>query len=349
MGTLLREGYPIRLSGEDCSRGTFSHRHAEWWDLEAQTPKTYTPLKNLSPDQATFSVYDSPLSEFSVLGFDYGYSLAQPNILVIWEAQFGDFVNGAQVVIDQFISSSESKWFRYSGLVMLLPHGYEGQGPEHSSAHLERFLQLCAENNMQVVHPTTPAQIFHLLRRQMHQPFRKPLIVMSPKSLLRHKDAQSTLEELETGHFQTVLDDPSHPDNPDTLVFCSGKVYYDLAARRRKLEEPNVAIVRLEQLYPWPQEAIKKVVEPYGRPRRILWVQEESRNRGAWRFVQNRLARIMGVENITYVGRVGSPSPATGSYSEHTAQLEAFLSTVFEGVGAPEKAKTGRTAGGRGQ
>lgn len=330
MASLLREGTPIRLSGEDCSRGTFGHRHTEWWDVEADTPKTYTPLKNLAPDQASFSVYDSPLSEFAVLGFDYGYALAQPGILVIWEAQFGDFVNGAQVIIDQFISSSESKWFRSCGLVMLLPHGYEGQGPEHSSGHMERFLQLCSENNMQVVNATTPAQIFHLLRRQIHQPFRKPLIVMSPKSLLRHKEARSRLSELETGHFRTVLDDPTQPDSPDTVIFCSGKVYYDLVERRRKLEEPNVAIIRLEQLYPWPEDEITRVVSQYGKPRRTLWVQEESRNRGAWRFVQNRLARIMGVENITYVGRRTSPSPATGSYSEHVAELESLLTEAFD-------------------
>ena len=337
--SLLDEGYPIRLSGEDSGRGTFSHRHAEWWDTERETPSYYTPLKHISTEQATFSVYDSPLSEFSVLGFDYGYSLAQPNILVIWEAQFGDFVNGAQVVIDQFISSSESKWFRNSGLVMLLPHGYEGQGPEHSSAHLERFLQLCAEDNMQVVNATLPAQFFHLIRRQMHQPYRKPLIVMSPKSLLRHKEARSNLSALTSGHFRTVLDDPTAPKTCDLLIFCSGKVYYDLDARRRERGLKNVAIVRIEQLYPWPGEEIKRITTGYRSAKTILWVQEESRNRGAWRFVQNRLAQIVDVENIGYVGRKASPSPATGSFREHTAELEELLTHAFASVESDHDAR----------
>ncbi|TVR67885.1 MAG: 2-oxoglutarate dehydrogenase E1 component [Spirochaetaceae bacterium] len=362
MASLLEERYSIRLSGEDSGRGTFSHRHAEWWDVHAARPVYYTPLKHVAPEQGTFSVYDSPLSEFSVLGFEYGYSIAQPDILVIWEAQFGDFVNGAQVIIDQFISSSESKWFRYSGLVMLLPHGYEGQGPEHSSAHLERFLQLCADNNMQIVNPTEPAQIFHLLRRQLLQPFRKPLIVMSPKSLLRHKEARSSLAELESGSFRTVIADPrvaarddAAPDAPKanaagtpgavrTLIFCSGKVYYDLDARRVELGAGDTAIVRIEQLYPWPEEAIRRAIAGYGKPERVLWVQEESRNRGAWRFVQNRLAEIMTLENIEYVGRAPSPSPATGSYREHLAELEAFLT---EAIPLPRKAAPAAAAGER--
>jgi 2-oxoglutarate dehydrogenase E1 component len=329
MGTLLSEGYPIRLSGEDSSRGTFSHRHAEWWDVSAEKPTPYIPLQHVSPEEGTFSVYDSPLSEFSILGFDYGYSLAQPNILVIWEAQFGDFVNGAQVVIDQFISSSESKWFRYSGLVMLLPHGYEGQGPEHSSGHLERFLQLCAEDNMQVVNVTTPAQFFHLLRRQMHQPFRKPLIVMSPKSLLRHKEAQSSLAQLTHGHFQLVLDDQRRVTDPRTLVFCSGKVYYDIEAARREREIEDVAIIRIEQLYPWPTESLDQIAAKYASAKRIVWAQEESRNRGAWRFVQNRIADAVDVENIEYVGRPPSASPATGSFNEHTAELAGMIRALF--------------------
>ncbi len=329
MASILEDGYSIRLSGEDTGRGTFSHRHAEWWDVASERPVYYTPLKRVAPKQGTFSVYDSPLSEFGVLGFEYGYSIAQPNVLVIWEAQFGDFVNGGQVIIDQFISSSESKWYRYSGLVMLLPHGYEGQGPEHSSAHLERFLQLCAEDNMQVVNATTPGQLFHLLRRQMLQPFRKPLIVMSPKSLLRRKEAQSALSELTSGHFATVLDDPRTPQKPHTLIFCSGKIYYDLDARRVEQEmTERVALVRLEQLYPWPEAQIREVAGRYAGAGRIVWVQEESRNRGAWRFVQNRIAEIVGVENIEYVGRSASPSPATGSYREHMAELEQILSSA---------------------
>ena len=331
--SILDDGFPIRLSGEDSGRGTFSHRHAEWWDVERETPHYYVPLKHLSPDQPEFSVYDSPLSEFSVLGFDYGYSLAQPNVLVIWEAQFGDFVNGAQVIIDQFISSSECKWFRNSGLVMLLPHGYEGQGPEHSSAHLERFLQLCADDNMQVVNATEPAQFFHLLRRQIHQPYRKPLIVMSPKSLLRHKDARSTLEEFTEGHFRSVLDDPTHPKEPELLMLCSGKVYYDLEARRRETGADNVAIVRIEQLYPWPADEVARVIEPYKGARSVMWVQEENRNRGSWLFVQNRIVEIPGVDTIRYIGRKPSPSPATGSYREHIAELKAFLDDAFNGGG----------------
>ncbi len=329
MGTLLKEGTSIRLSGEDSSRGTFSHRHAEWWDVAAENPTAYTPLTQVSPDQGTFSVYDSPLSEFSILGFDYGYSLAQPNILVIWEAQFGDFVNGAQVVIDQFISCSESKWFRSSGLVMLLPHGYEGQGPEHSSAHLERFLQLCADNNMQVVNATTPEQFFHLLRRQIHQPFRKPLIVMSPKSLLRHKEARSSLTDMAGGSFATVIDEPRGVSAPRTLAFCTGKVYYDIEAERAKRGVEDIAVVRIEQLYPWPSEKIAELVAPYQTAKRIVWIQEESRNRGAWRFVQNRLAEIVEIPNIEYIGREPSPSPATGSYSEHSAELGSILDALF--------------------
>jgi 2-oxoglutarate dehydrogenase E1 component len=330
MASLLDEGYAIRLSGEDSGRGTFSHRHAEWWDVVSQRPSYYVPLKNISSDQATFSVFDSPLSEFSVLGFDYGYSLAQPDVLVIWEAQFGDFVNGAQVIIDQFISSSESKWYRYSGLVMLLPHGYEGQGPEHSSAHLERFLQLCADDNMQIVNATTPAQFFHLLRRQMHQPFRKPLIVMSPKSLLRRKEAQSSLSELAEGAFQLVLDDPARPTAPHTLIFCSGKVYYDLERQREETGmQDKVAIVRIEQIYPWPEQRLKDIAAQYASAGRVLWVQEESRNRGAWRFVQNRLADIVGLANIEYLGRDVSPSPATGSFRKHGEQLQRILSIAI--------------------
>lgn len=332
MASLLDDRYSIRLSGEDSGRGTFSHRHAEWWDVAAEKPKFYTPLAHISREQGTFSVFDSPLSEFGVLGFEYGYSLAQPKVLVIWEAQFGDFVNGGQVIIDQFISSSESKWYRHSGLVMLLPHGYEGQGPEHSSAHLERFLQLCANDNMQVVNATTPAQLFHLLRRQMVQPFRKPLVIMAPKSLLRRKEAQSTLAELTRGSFATVLDDPRQPERPHTLIFCSGKVYYDLDARREERSmEHRVALVRVEQLYPWPEQRIREVFSRYAGAGRIAWVQEESRNRGAWRFVQNRLAEITGRENIEYVGRLPSPSPATGSFREHQRELEELLSSAIAG------------------
>ena len=245
--------------------------------------------------QAEFCVYDSLLSEAAVLGFDYGYSLDEPHMLIMWEAQFGDFANGAQVIIDQFIASAESKWGRGSGLVMLLPHGYEGQGPEHSSARLERFLQLCAEDNIQVAVPTTPAQYFHLLRRQVRREFRKPLIVMTPKSLLRHKQAVSPVDHLAVGHFRDVLDDPAAPDRARRVLLCSGKVYYDLIARRAEVgSQRDVAIVRVEQLYPWPADELKAVLERYRSAREWVWVQEESQNMGAWTFVAPRLQELLG-------------------------------------------------------
>ena len=261
-GSLLGEETPVRLSGQDSRRGTFSQRHSVLVDMK--TGERYTPLNHLKDGQAEFCVYDSLLSEAAVLGFDYGYSLDEPHMLIMWEAQFGDFANGAQVIIDQFIASAESKWGRGSGLVMLLPHGYEGQGPEHSSARLERFLQLCAEDNIQVAVPTTPAQYFHLLRRQVRRDFRKPLIVMTPKSLLRHKLAVSPVDHLTVGHFHDVLDDPAAPDRVRRVLLCSGKVYYDLVAKRAEVgSQREVAIVRLEQLYPWPAEQLKAVLERY--------------------------------------------------------------------------------------
>ncbi len=330
-GSLLREGYPIRLSGEDSSRGTFSQRHAVWWDSSAEVPRTYTPLQHVGEEQGTFSVYDSPLSEFSVLGFDYGYSLAQPNILVMWEAQFGDFVNGGQVIIDQFIAAGETKWFRSTGLVMLLPHGYEGQGPEHSSAHLERFLTLCAEDNMQVVNPTTPAQYFHLLRRQLKQPFRKPLITMTPKSLLRHKRCVSTLDDLTTGHYRTVIVDKADAKKVDRIIFCSGKVYYDLLDRREKQGAESVVIIRLEQIYPFPWDEIRKALEQFNRKAEVIWCQEESQNRGAFGFVRGRLNDILAPTSreVRYVGRPESASPAAGSHKQHLEELEAFLAEAI--------------------
>jgi 2-oxoglutarate dehydrogenase E1 component len=330
-GSLLREGYPIRLSGEDSSRGTFSQRHTVWWDASAEVPQTYTPLKNISENQGTFSVYDSPLSEFAVLGFDYGYSLAQPNILVMWEAQFGDFVNGGQVIIDQFISAGETKWFRSSGLVMLLPHGYEGQGPEHSSAHLERFLTLCAEDNLQVVNPTTPAQYFHLLRRQMKQPFRKPLITMTPKSLLRHKRCVSSLDDLTQGHYRTVIADPGDPEEVSRVIICSGKVYYDLLERREKTEANWVTLVRLEQIYPFPWDELRNTVGRYTDDAEVIWCQEESQNRGAFGFVRGRLDEILQPtgRRVRYVGRPASASPAAGSHKQHLEELENFLSEAI--------------------
>ncbi len=337
-GSLLLEGYPIRLSGEDSARGTFSQRHARWWDISTPTPTSYVPLRHLSSDQASFSVYDSPLSEFAVLGFDYGYSLAHPHILVLWEAQFGDFVNGAQVVIDNFIASGEVKWFRASGLVMLLPHGYEGQGPEHSSAHMERFLQLCAEQNMIVANCTTPAQYFHILRKQLHQNFRKPLVLMTPKSLLRRKRAVSSLEELAEGGFKPIIDDEEQYRNAEALVLCSGKVYYDLVERREAQGARDTAIIRLEQLYPFHADELAELVGHYRHARTIKWVQEESQNRGAWSFVEPRLRATLGLDEIEYLGRPAAASPATGSHNQHLEELEQILSQALPAA-APKTAK----------
>lgn len=283
-GSLLLEGHAVRLSGEDCGRGTFSQRHAVWWDFESSMPKPWVPLRSLSPQQAWFSVYDSPLSEFSVLGFDYGYSLATPNSLTLWEGQFGDFVNGAQVIIDQFIAAAETKWFRSSGLVMLLPHGYEGQGPEHSSAFYERFLSLCAEDNIQVINATTPSQYFHALRRQIKQKYRKPLIIMSPKSLLRNKKCTSPLKEFSQNSFQTVIDDNLKQSTISRVLLCSGKVYYDLLTEQK--DRSDIAIVRLEQAYPFPATELKRVLSLYTAAKSFYWIQEETENRGAWVFVK---------------------------------------------------------------
>ncbi len=324
-GTLLLEGTPVRLSGQDTERGTFSHRHAVLYDYE--TREKYVPLKNLDPQQAGFCVYNSLLSEAAVLGFDYGYSMDYPQMLCLWEAQFGDFANGAQVVIDQFISSSESKWQRVSGIVLLLPHGYEGQGPEHSSARLERFLQLCAEDNIQVVNITTPANFFHCLRRQMKRDFRKPLVVMSPKSLLRHPAATSRLEEFHSGNFQEVLDDPKAPQKPERVIFCSGKVYYDLCDFRDRSKLANVAIVRVEQLYPLHTDKLAELADKYAGAR-IVWCQEEPQNMGAWTFIAPQLYRIFGFLPL-YAGRHAAASPAVGALALHKFELAAFLQDAF--------------------
>jgi len=314
-GTLLTEGTPVRLSGQDSCRGTFSQRHAVLVDSE--TAERYTPLNHLAAGQGGLCVFDSLLSEAAVLGFDYGYSLDEPNMLILWEAQFGDFANGAQVIVDQFIASGESKWGRASGLVMLLPHGYEGQGPEHSSARLERFLALCAEDNIQVVNATTPAQYFHLLRRQVRRDFRKPLILMTPKSLLRHKAAVSPVDQLVDGRFHEVLDDGVEPDRVRRVLVCSGKVYYDLLAKREEAGKTReVAVVRLEQLYPWPAEALNAALGRYRQARDWVWVQEESQNMGAWSFAAPRLQELTG-ETFLYVGRDASASPATGLHHVH--------------------------------
>ena len=336
LGTLLMEDYCIRFSGEDCARGTFSQRHTRWWDVSAEKPTTYVPLRHLDDRQANISVFDSPLSEFSVLGFEYGYSLTDPRSLVIWEAQFGDFANGAQVIIDQFLAAGETKWFRSSGLVLLLPHGYEGQGPEHSSAHLERYLQLCADDNWQICNVTTPAQYFHLLRKQMKQPFRKPLVVMTPKSLLRSKHALSTMEDLYSGTFSMILDDSAPPENPERLILCSGKVIYDLQTRRAELNDKKTLILRLEQLYPFPSEELQKLLKKYSGIKEYVWVQEESRNRGGWFFVDQMLREQTGL-SFDCVARPASASPATGSFARHQEELEAILAGAFKAANDQEK------------
>ncbi len=330
--TILDAGHEVRLSGQDSQRGTFFHRHAVLHNQKERG--TWTPLQHLAPDQPRFRVINSLLSEEAVLAFEYGYATAEPRALVIWEAQFGDFVNGAQVVIDQFLSSSESKWQRFCGLVMLLPHGYDGQGPEHSSARLERFLQLCAEDNMQVCNPTTPAQIFHLLRRQALRPLRKPLCVMSPKSLLRHRLATSTLDELGTGSFQLVIDDidPIDPADVTRLVLCSGKVFYDLLEKRRENELGNVAIARIEQLYPFPREEIQALLDRYPKAKQVVWTQEEPRNQGIWFFMLSRrhLAGMIGdTRELLYAGRDYSASPAVGYLNVHLEEQRSLVESAL--------------------
>ncbi len=312
-GSLVLDGNPVRLSGQDSRRGTFSHRHTVYFCNNTGTP--FSPLKNLDPAQAPLDVFDSILSEVAVLGFEYGYSLDDPSTLVMWEAQFGDFANGAQVIIDQFIASGESKWNRASGIVLLLPHGYEGQGPEHSSARLERFLQLCGEDNMQVCNFTTPANIFHALRRQVKRSFRKPLVVMTPKSLLRHPLAVSPMSEFTEGKFREVIDDDTvDPKLVKRVVVCSGKVYYDLLAKRTEAKRTDVALVRLEQLYPWPAEQLLAVLGRFPKAE-VAWAQEEPQNMGGWFFVEPRF-RDLG-RPAGYVGRDPSASPATGSHFVH--------------------------------
>ncbi|MFA5678859.1 MAG: 2-oxoglutarate dehydrogenase E1 component [Pseudomonas sp.] len=328
--TLLHEGHPVRITGQDVGRGTFSHRHAVLHNQKGEG--AYIPLANLSENQPRLDIYDSLLSEEAVLAFEYGYATTTPNALVIWEAQFGDFANGAQVVIDQFITSGEHKWGRLCGLTMLLPHGYEGQGPEHSSARLERFLQLCAEQNIQVAVPTTPAQIYHLLRRQVIRPLRKPLIVLTPKSLLRHKLAISSLEDLAEGSFQTVIPEVDNidPAKVDRVVMCSGKVYYDLLEKRRADENENVAIVRIEQLYPFPEDDLAEVLAPYTNLKKVVWCQEEPMNQGAWYCSQHHMRRVLAGHSVSnlyldYAGREASAAPAGGYPSVHAEEQAKLL------------------------
>ncbi len=341
-GSLLLEGTPIRMSGQDSARGTFSQRHVVFHDT--QTGETWTPLSQLSPDQAPFHVYDSPLSEVGVLGFEYGYSVESPEALVIWEAQYGDFANGAQVIIDQFVVSAEDKWRETSRLTMLLPHGYEGQGPEHSSARIERYLQLCADENMQVCNVTTPAQYFHLLRRQMRQRGARPLILFTPKSLLRLPTSFSALDELERAGFRAVLDDPeiSQRGEVTRLLFCSGKVYYDLKNGRQERKDTRTAIVRIEQLYPFPSESLRSVLASYPRVRDVAWVQEEPRNMGAWTFAQPCLAEILPAgSKLRYAGRAPSASPATGNINVHKRELAELLAEALGGPSSPSPGRRG--------
>lgn len=333
--SLLASGYAVRLSGQDAGRGTFVHRHAVLHDQnrERWDQGIYLPLANVSENQANFTVIDSVLSEEAVLGFEYGYSTAEPNTLTIWEAQFGDFVNGAQVVIDQFIASGEVKWGRASGLTMMLPHGYEGQGPEHSSARIERFLQLCADNNMQVVQPTTAAQIFHLLRRQMVRQFRKPLVIFTPKSLLRNKDAGSPLTDLAKGGFQTVIgevDEKIDASKVKRVLVCSGKVYYDLVNTRKTRNANDVAIIRIEQMYPFPHKSFAAELKKFSNATEVVWTQDEPQNQGPWFQIQHNIFESMEEgQRLAYAGRPASSSPAVGYADKHVAQQKELLETAF--------------------
>jgi 2-oxoglutarate dehydrogenase E1 component len=330
LGTLATQGLRVRLTGQDSQRGTFSHRHAVIHD--AVTDETWCALEHLSPDQAPVEISNSPLSEAGVLGFEYGYSLDSPDGLVIWEAQFGDFVNAAQVVIDQFIVSAEDKWNRLSGLTLLLPHGFEGQGPEHSSARLERFLLLSAKDNIQVVQPTTPAQFFHCLRRQVLRVWRKPLVVMTPKSLLRNPGCVSSLEDLATGQFQRVIPDASGvaPGDVRRVLLCTGKVAYELEKRRQELGRRDVAIIRVEQLYPLPRRPLEQALAGYAPGTPVVWVQEEPENMGAWRFLRIHLGDKLA-EHLPFSGvcRQSAASPATGSKKSHDLEQNELLTAAF--------------------
>jgi 2-oxoglutarate dehydrogenase E1 component len=369
IGTLLLEGHGVRLSGQDSRRGTFSHRHAVLRDAVTEEP--YTPLNNMRPiaqfpddagkpgpdgrpTQGKLCVYDSPLSEAAVLGFDYGYSLADPRMVVMWEAQFGDFCNGAQVMIDQYLASAECKWERWSGLILLLPHGYEGAGPEHSSARLERFLQLCAGDNMEIVNPTTAAQAFHMLRRQVRRNFRKPLIVMTPKSLLRVPT--STVDELISGRFHEIIDDPAFAaggkqdrSKVTTVLLCSGKVYYDLEKQRSTVGRTDTAIVRVEQLYPFHTDLMASTLASYAAAERVVWVQEEPRNAGAYQFI----AEIFRTEpalkrELEYIGRPAAASPAVASKHKHKEQQHRLVEEAIPATAGAASASAGRAPGGNG-
>ncbi|MEM8896482.1 MAG: 2-oxoglutarate dehydrogenase E1 component [Bacteroidota bacterium] len=333
-GMLLQEGFPIRLSGQDSKRGTFSHRHAVIFSEDAE--KGYVPLNHLKDGQEQFTVLNSPLSEYGVLGFEYGYSITNPNNLVIWEAQFGDFANGAQIVMDQYISSAETKWQRMSGLIQLLPHGYEGQGPEHSSARIERYLELCARKNMQVVNCTTPANFFHVIRRQVHREFRIPLIIFTPKKLLRYPKAVSKVEEFTNGRFRELITDPVvQPKDTRRVLLCSGKIYYDLLEYQEKNEVKDVAIVRMEQLYPLPVTQLREMIASLPKDAEYMWVQEEPRNMGPW----NYILRVVDEVNLKVVCRKPSPSPATGYYKQHADMQNSIVEEAFSFIEEKELVK----------
>ena len=338
--SLLVSSHGVRISGEDVGRSTFFHRHAVLHDQKRERwdEGSYVPLANLQEKQATFQCFDSVLSEEAVLAFEYGYATSNPFDLTIWEAQFGDFANGAQVVIDQFIASGEAKWGRACGLTLFLPHGYEGQGPEHSSARIERFMQLCAEMNMEVCQPSTPAQVFHMLRRQAIRKQRRPLVVFTPKSLLRHKDAVSTLDELAKGQFQHIIGevDPLDAKKVTRVIFCSGKLYYDLVAARRERNIGHIAIARIEQLYPFPQEAFQAEMAKYPKSTEVVWCQDEPRNQGAWYWIasRNHLSRsLSSKQQLLLVSRPASPSPAAGYYSKHNAQQKSLIDSALGEIG----------------
>jgi 2-oxoglutarate dehydrogenase E1 component len=335
LGTLAVDGYRVRLSGQDTERGTFSQRHAVLHDVE--DGHTYAPLAHLDPDQAPVEIFNSPLSEAGTLGFEYGYSLDYPDCFVAWEAQFGDFLNAGQVIVDQFLASAEEKWSRLSGIVLLLPHGYEGQGPEHSSARLERFLNLATEDNFQVVQPTTPAQYFHCLRRQMLRRWLKPLLVLTPKSLLRHPLVVSGLDELAGGEFQRVIADPQIDGRSavNRVLVCSGKIYYDLLEERERLGRGDVAILRLEQLYPFPQKQLRRALDVYRQRTPVYWVQEEPENMGACHFLKIRFhEELFDSYPFHTVARRPSASPATGSHAAHAWEQRDLLLRAFSHLAA---------------
>ena len=322
-GSLLLDNKNVRISGQDVIRGTFSHRHAKLFD--ANTNQPYSPLNNLSEQQANFNIYNSLLSEFGVLGFEYGYSMASPNTLVVWEAQFGDFSNGAQVIIDQFISSAETKWEKMNGLLVLLPHGYEGQGPEHSSARPQRLLSLCSEDNMVVANLTTPANLFHLIRRQLAWEFRKPCFLLSPKSLLRHPSVISNFDDITNSQFQEIIDDNVKSKKLiKKVILCTGKFYYDLDEYRQGNNIKDVAIVRIEQLSPFPKSKIEKILNTYSNAKKIIWAQEENQNMGYWSYISS-----FNLKNIELISRKRSSSPSTGFLKVHLKEQDELIKKIF--------------------